>query len=60
MIVAGLVEIYRRNNAPTQGGYEDESARENISPCHSAEDYNPMEYQLWIADEVMYSGKTFR
>lgn len=33
MLVAGLVEIYRLNNAPDGADYYDEDARDNISPC---------------------------
>jgi hypothetical protein len=53
MVVAGLIEVYRRNNAPTPGGYADESARENISPCHSVDDYNPYEYQQWESGQLV-------
>lgn len=53
MVVAGLIEIMRRNNAPSPGGYADESSRDNISPCHSVDDYNPYEYQLWESGQLV-------
>ena len=53
MVVAGLIEVLRRSNAPAPGGYEDESARDNISPCHSLDDYNPYEYQQWKGGQLV-------
>eukprot|EP01038_Epipyxis_sp_PR26KG_P011667 gene11667-15622_t len=49
MIVAALVEIYRQSLAPEPGYYDDVSARNNISPCQSIDDYNPYQYQDWQA-----------
>lgn len=49
MVVAGGVEAARLAYAPTPGNYSDESARDNITPCQSLDDYNPYQYQDWYA-----------
>lgn len=51
MTVAGLVEMARRDDKATPGGYLDETARDNISPCQNVDDYNPFQYQQWEAGE---------
>jgi peptide/histidine transporter 3/4 len=59
MLVAGFVELSRLHNAPPPGGYSDPTARANISPCQNIDDYNPTNYQKWVAgyddtDEPQY------
>ena len=49
MVVAGCVEISRKQLAPTEGNYYDKNARDHISACQSIDDYNPYEYQQWYA-----------
>ena len=62
MLVAAWVEIYRLRTAPAPGNYYDESARANITPCQSIDDYNPYEYQNWQAglgdSEPLYCSQT--
>jgi len=62
MGVAALVEHVRLQYAPTPGGYEDESARNNISPCQDIDDYNPNQYQQWWqgddVDQPLYCSQT--
>ena len=53
MAVAGLVEMLRLGEKATEGGYTDETARDNISPCQNVDDYNPFQYQQWEAGEVI-------
>ena len=49
MLMAALVEYFRRQTAPAAGDWYDESARANITPCQSIDDYNPNVYQEWYA-----------
>eukprot|EP00602_Paraphysomonas_sp_CaronLab_P012061 CAMPEP_0185040878 /NCGR_PEP_ID=MMETSP1103-20130426/39487_1 /TAXON_ID=36769 /ORGANISM="Paraphysomonas bandaiensis, Strain Caron Lab Isolate" /LENGTH=538 /DNA_ID=CAMNT_0027580373 /DNA_START=191 /DNA_END=1807 /DNA_ORIENTATION=+ len=49
MVVAGLVEIYRIAHKADPGDYYDKNARDNISPCHDIDDYDPYIYQRWDA-----------
>ena len=56
MAVAGLVEKLRMSEKADAGGYDDESARDNISPCQNIDDYNPYQYQQWEAGEVACSN----
>lgn len=49
MVMAALIELYREQNVPANGYYEDESARNNISPCRNIDNYNPYKYQDWYA-----------
>lgn len=49
MIVAAIVEIARQQNAPAAGNYYDVSARDNITPCQSIDDYNPYQFQDYLA-----------
>jgi hypothetical protein len=42
-------EIYRLDKAPKPGNYLDVSARNNISPCKNIDDFNPYNYQSWLA-----------
>jgi len=49
MLVAGFIEMARKSNAPTPGDYYDESARDNITPCQSIDDFNPYKYQQYLA-----------
>jgi solute carrier family 15 (peptide/histidine transporter), member 3/4 len=51
MVMAGLIELYRLQEAPEAGGYDDKDARDNISPCRSEDNYNPHKYQEWYAGE---------
>jgi hypothetical protein len=46
MVIAAIVEKARLDNAPTAGDYYDVNARNNISPCQSLDDYNPLRYQV--------------
>ena len=52
MIVASIVEQYRLKYSPERAWYEDQAARDNISPCHAIEDYSPGRYQQWEAGTV--------
>lgn len=52
MVVAGLIELYRLQQAPEPGGYDDKSALDNISPCRSEDNYNPHKYQEWYAGMI--------
>ena len=49
MLMAALVEYFRGQTAPAAGDWYDESARANITPCQSIDDYNPNVYQEWYA-----------
>ena len=49
MIVAAIVEEARLATAPSPGNYYDDSARDNITPCQNIDDYNPYDYQKWLA-----------
>jgi hypothetical protein len=49
MIVAAIVEQARYDNRREPGGYVDVSARNHISPCHDIDDYNPYQYQRYLA-----------
>jgi peptide/histidine transporter 3/4 len=49
MIMAALIEVYRMQNVPANAYYEDQSARDNISPCRNIDNYNPYKYQEWYA-----------
>ena len=55
MLVAAGVEQYRLACAPPSGDWYDESARANITPCQSIDDYDPYEYQSWQAGLEGYS-----
>ena len=48
MIMAALIEIYRIQNVPAEGKYDDADARDNISPCRNIDDYDPYKYVGWI------------
>jgi hypothetical protein len=52
MVVAGLIEVYRLQQSPDAGGYDDKSARDNISPCRDIYNYDPNKYQKWYAGEI--------
>ena len=52
MVVAGLIEMYRMNEAPDSGTYDDDYAESHISPCRNIDDYDPYRYQKWKAGEV--------
>jgi solute carrier family 15 (peptide/histidine transporter), member 3/4 len=54
MVMAGLIELYRLQQAPDAGGYDDKDARDNISPCRSEDNYNPYKYQGWYAGEYTH------
>lgn len=56
MAVAGLVEMLRLSERATAGGYMDQAARDNVSPCQNVDDYNPLQYQQWNAGEVGLVG----
>ncbi len=49
MMLAAFIEIARIDYAPTPGNYYDVSARDNITPCQSIDDYNPYNYQDYLA-----------
>lgn len=49
MVVAGIVEVVRLDYAATPGNYYDTSARDNITPCQSIDNYNPYRYQDYVA-----------
>jgi len=51
MLVAGLIELYRLDQAPDAGNYYDVNARDNISSCRNIDDYNPYQYQDWYAGQ---------
>lgn len=51
MLVAALIEMYRLQEAPDAAGWEDEAARDNISPCRDIDNYDPYKYQSWLAGE---------
>ncbi|CAE7466184.1 Slc15a4, partial [Symbiodinium microadriaticum] len=51
MIVAGLIEVYRLQQAPDAGDYNDKDARDNISPCRDIYNYDPYKYQKWFAGD---------
>jgi solute carrier family 15 (peptide/histidine transporter), member 3/4 len=53
MVVAGLIELYRIQQAPSAGNYYDTSARDNISPCRNIDNYDPYKYQDWYADHSL-------
>ncbi|RYY73467.1 hypothetical protein EON63_20030 [archaeon] len=40
------IYLYRKRLAPPAGDYYDSSARDNITPCQSIDDYNPYRYQV--------------
>lgn len=53
MIMAALIELYRLNDSPASGDYNDVAARNNISPCRNIDDYNPNLYAQWYnGDDV--------
>ena len=52
MVVAALVEQGRFDMRPNAGDYFSETARANMSPCQDIDDYNPYEYQIWLAGAV--------
>ena len=54
MIVAGLIEVYRLQESPDSGGYDDKDARDNISPCRDIYNYDPNKYQKWYRGEICY------
>ena len=63
MILAAGIEFVRVQAAPTPGGYDDVSARKNITPCQDIDDYNPYNYQSWYAaiddtDQPLYCSQT--
>lgn len=49
MLIAAVVEIARLEYAPAAGNYYDKSARDNITPCQSIDDFNPYRYQDYLA-----------
>jgi hypothetical protein len=49
MLLAAFVEIARVQYAPEPGNYYDVSARDNITPCQSIDDFNPYNYQDYLA-----------
>lgn len=49
MVVAGFIEMYRLQNAPEAAGWDNEAARDNISPCRDIDNYDPYKYQSWVA-----------
>ncbi len=54
MITAAIVEINRRNLAPSPGNYYDTYARDHISPCQNIDDYDPYQYQSWQSGQDDY------
>ena len=56
MVIAALVEMYRLDEKRTAGNYYDKSARDNITPCQSIDDYNPHQYQNWQSGYVSEYG----
>ena len=50
MLVAALIEVWRLKTAPSEGDYYDVSARDNITPCQSIDDYDPYKYQAWYVN----------
>ena len=62
MLVACCLEYYRLKAAPPAGDYYDTSARNNITPCQSIDDYNPYKYQSYAAGKEdtapMYCSQT--
>lgn len=49
MVVAAGVEVYRVQEAPPAGNYSSIAARNNISPCQEISDYNPYQFQSYLA-----------
>jgi hypothetical protein len=49
MVIACIVETCRVQYAPTPGNYYSQSARNNISPCRNIDDFNPYNYQDYLA-----------
>jgi peptide/histidine transporter 3/4 len=53
MVAAALIELWRYSERAEPATYlESEAARSNISPCHDIYDYNPFEYQKYLAGLV--------
>eukprot|EP00981_Chlorochromonas_danica_P011457 scaffold4013_cov192-Ochromonas_danica.AAC.2 len=52
VVVAGGVEIGRKAYSPPAGNYYDTSARDNITPCQSIDDFNPYNYQSWSSNST--------
>jgi peptide/histidine transporter 3/4 len=53
MGLAGIIEIYRLHEKAPAGNYYDQDAKDNISPCHDIDNYNPYQYQKWQSGEVL-------
>eukprot|EP00981_Chlorochromonas_danica_P006086 scaffold1282_cov195-Ochromonas_danica.AAC.5 len=52
VVIAGGVEIGRKAYSPPAGNYYDTSARDNITPCQSIDDFNPYNYQSWSSNST--------
>lgn len=51
MLLAAVLENFRIAYAPAPGDWYDVSARANITPCQSIDDYNPVQYQAFMDGE---------
>ncbi|CAM9090959.1 unnamed protein product, partial [Ectocarpus fasciculatus] len=51
MVTAALIEMYRLQQAPDSGAYDDDSAKDHISPCRNIDDFDPYQYQKWYAGD---------
>lgn len=52
MFMAAIIENVRIQYNPANGNYYDQAARDNISPCKNIDNYNPFEYQDWVAGDT--------
>ena len=59
MLLAAFIEVYRLSERPDAGNYYDLSARDNITPCQSIDDYNPYQYQNWQSGYVSHRDDNY-
>jgi peptide/histidine transporter 3/4 len=49
MLVAGLIELYRVQEAPSDCNWQDSGCKDNMTPCRNSDDYDGAKYQDWYA-----------
>ena len=47
MIMASLIEVYRKEEAPDKCDWRDDGCSDNMTPCRSSDDYDGDRYRKW-------------
>jgi len=49
MVVAALIELWRKQESPSDCTYLDSGCKDNMTPCRNSDDYDGYKYQEWYA-----------